>query len=114
MYSGQAAVAQTAMSMSSMPGLYLMYFHSNCISVYITRLRCICVCICISSSTRYVPDVGDVSGRVGSDLRGHQLLLPGLLLPPRLRHAQFRHRGHDLVHHKDGLSLIPGVCVFLL
>ena len=87
--------------------------------MYLLFVFCICtlpvyLClICILYSTRHVPDVGNVGGRVGGDLRGHELLLPGLLVPSRLRHAQLSHRGHDLVHHQDGLSLIPGLCVFL-
>ena len=87
--------------------------------MYLLFVFCICtlpvyLClICILSSTRHVPDVGNVGGGVGGDLRGHELLLPSLLLPSRLRHAQLCHRGHDLVHHEDGLSLIPGLCVFL-
>lgn len=114
MYSGQAAVAQTAMSMSSMPGKQLYVYLYLYLHIY-TFPAYLCFCL-YSSSARHVPDVGNVRGRIGSHLgRHHQLLsLPRLLLPPRLRHAQLRHRGHDLVHHEDGLSFIPGVCVIVL
>ena len=46
MYSGQAAVAQTAMSMSSMPGGSSLYFYFKSIPVYL----CICICIFLGMS----------------------------------------------------------------
>ena len=120
MYSGQAAVAQTAMSMSSMPGGSSLYFCFKSIPVYLW------ICIWFS---RHVSDVRHVGSRFSSHFSSDQFLpgivcvflfycmvcvyflcifciwvflvfeifFPGLFLTPRLRYAQLSHRGHDLV-----------------
>ena len=118
MYSGQAAVAQTAMSMSSMPGGSSLFFCFKSILVYL---------LFVFVFSRHVSDVRHVGSRFSSHFSSDQFLpgivcvflvycicvfhvhllylsiscvwnsFPGLFLPPRLRNAQLSHRGHDLV-----------------
>ena len=67
MYSGQAAVAQTAMSMSSMPGGSFLYFCFRSIPVYLYLYF-----------TRHVSDVRHVGSRFSSHFSSDQFL-PGIV-----------------------------------
>ena len=67
MYSGQAAVAQTAMSMSSMPGGSSLFFCFKSIPLYLYLYL-----------TRHVSDVRHVGSRFSSHFSSDQFL-PGIV-----------------------------------